>query len=278
MATSSSTAPRKIREERETTTFRFGQERLNDEVLLNLVRILAGGFIMGSPEGEEGRSDAEGPQRLVSVSEFWMGQYPVTQQEWRIVAGYTKVERDMELDPSHFKGGRRPVERVSWDDAVEFCQRLSQHTGRNYRLPSEAEWEYACRAETKTPFHLGLTLSAKYSNYDAREVYGLGTQGEYRRGTVDVDHFQVTNNFGLVGMHGNVWEWCQDHWHESYKGAPLNGSAWMENTSHSKNRDCVFRGGAWLTRPRDCRSAFRGHNLPAYRRRNLGFRVVLAPQ
>ena len=282
MPSSSSTASGKIREERTITTVRCGRERLNDEVLLNLVQIPAGKFMMGVPEDEEGYDPVDGPQHLVSVSEFWMGQYPVTQQEWRIVAGnYSKVKRDLEPNPSHFRGDRRPVERVSWNDAVEFCDRLSAHTNRIYRLPSEAEWEYACRAGTTTPFHFGPTLSAKYTNYRATEVYGPGEQGEYREETVDVDYFKVTNNFGLCDMHGNVREWCLDHWHETYTGAPVDGSAWIDDTmnkqSPSQEQRRVRRGGSWDFNPKRCRAAYRSSHAPDNRYYSVGFRVVLVP-
>ncbi|MEB3232086.1 MAG: formylglycine-generating enzyme family protein [Leptolyngbyaceae bacterium] len=269
-----STQPR-LREERGSTTVTCAQERLGEGVLLELIRIPAGTFMMGSPDDEQGRFSSEGPQHRVSVPEFWMGQYPVTQQEWRVVAGFPQVKQELDPDPSRFKGSRRPVERVSWNDALEFCQRLTQHTGRTYRLPSEAEWEYACRAGTTTPFHFGPTLSAKYSNYDATQVYGPGEPGDYRQETVDVDHFGVANDFGLCDMHGNVWEWCQDDWHKNYEGAPPDGRPWLENPSQSNSR--VYRGGSWFDSPRYCRSAYRYRYFPVIRLNRLGFRVVLAP-
>ena len=276
MATSPSTTQPRLREERDTIAVTYRQECLEGEVFLELIRILSGEFMMGSPEDEEGHHKSEGPQHNVSVPEFWMGQYPVTQQEWRIVSGYEKVERDLEPDPSRFKGERRPVERVSWYEAKEFCDRLSKHTGRTYRLPTEAEWEYACRGGTTTPFNFGPTLSAKYSNYRATSVYGPGEPGDYRQETVDVDHFKVANDFGLCDMHGNVLEWCQDHWHDDYHGAPLDGSAWLEDPLHNNGR--VFRGGSWFNPPRFCRSAFRFHCAPVDQSDLLGFRVVLAPR
>ena len=273
---SSTTRPRPhIRVERQTIEVTYAQERLSDEVLLELVHVPAGDFVMGSPEDEEGRYDNEGPQHHVDIPEFWMGQYPVTQAEWRVVAGFPKVERDLKLDPSGFKGDRRPVERVSWHEAVEFCDRLTQHTGRTYRLPSEAEWEYACRASTTTPFHFGLTLSAQFSNYDATREYGPGEVGEYRQETTPIDQFGVANGFGFCDMHGNVWEWCLDHWHKNYEGAPTDGSAWL---SSDKSKKRVVRGGSWDFNPRRCRSASRNHLSPEYQRRSLGFRVVLAPR
>ena len=276
---------REFRIEREQHEVLSIQQPLTDDVSLVLVQIPEGEFMMGSPEEEVDRREAEGPQHLVHVQEIWMGRYPVTQQEWRIVAGYPKVNRDLDLNPSHFKGDRLPVESVSWFDAVEFCDRLSQQTGFDYRLPTEAEWEYACRAGTTTPFHFGETITTELANYCGTDderlgwsgSYGDGPKGEYREKTTPVDQFEGTNQFGLYDMHGNVWEWCQDHWHENYKGAPSDGSAWLEKTLQNNNGR-VLRGGSWITPPRVCRSAYRYHDAPVDRNYNLGFRVVLAPR
>jgi formylglycine-generating enzyme required for sulfatase activity len=159
-----------------------------------------------------------------------MAKTPITQAQWREVAGWPRVERDLDPDPSHFKGDSRPVEQVSWHDAMEFCHRLSQRTGKNYTLPSEAQWEYACRAGTTTPFHFGATISTEVANYDGNYVYGNGPKGTYREQTTDVASFPA-NAWGLHDMHGNVWEWCLDKWHDSYEGAPTDGNAWMEGDS-----------------------------------------------
>ncbi len=164
-----------------------------------------------------------------------------------------KIQRDLNGDPSEFKGDNRPVERVSWNDAVEFCQRLSQQTGQDYRLPSEAEWEYACRAGTKTPFHFGETLDSSLANYNATETYGEGVKGEYRKQTTNVGVFPA-NAFGLYDMHGNVWEWCADCWHENYKDAPTDGSVWLADNLSDRR---IVRGGSWCYLPRYCRSAYR---------------------
>jgi len=155
---------------------------------------------------------------------------------------------------------------------VEFCDRLSQQTGKNYRLPSEAEWEYACRAGTTTPFHFGETISPKYANYDGRTVYGdNGFEGEYREQTTPVGSFGVANRFGLSDMHGNVWEWCTDHWHENYDNAPTDGSAWVTDGNSDRR---VLRGGSWGNDPEGCRSAYRARNDPADTYDFYGFRVV----
>ena len=198
--------------------------------LIPLAFIPLGTFLMGSPEHEPHRSKTEGPQHEVTLAAFWMAKTPITQAQWREVAGWPRVERDLDPDPSHFKGDSRPVEQVSWHDAMEFCHRLSQRTGKNYTLPSEAQWEYACRAGTTTPFHFGATISTEVANYDGNYVYGNGPKGTYREQTTDVASFPA-NAWGLHDMHGNVWEWCLDKWHDSYEGAPTDGNAWMEGDS-----------------------------------------------
>jgi len=210
--------------------------------LIPLVNIPAGSFLMGSPEDEPGRSKAEGPQREVALAAFWMAQTPITQAQWRKVASLPKINLDLNPDPSCFKGDTRPVEQVSWLDAMEFCHRLSQHTGKNYTLPSESQWEYACRAGTTTPFHFGATLTPDLANYDGNYVYGNGPKGNYRKQTTDVASFPA-NAWGLHDMHGNVWEWCRDTWHNSYEGAPTDGSAWMEGDSLGESlADCCAAG------------------------------------
>lgn len=185
---------------------------------------------MGSADGEG--SDNERPQHWVTVEPFWMGKYPVTQAQWRAIATLPKVDRELTANPSYFEGDSRPVERVSWRDAVEFCKRLSQRTGQNYRLPSEAEWEYACRAGTTTPFHFGETLTSALANYDADSTCGSELASERRQQTTSVDNFPA-NTFGLYDMHGNVDEWCADHWHDSYTGAPTDGSTWLSAEENS---------------------------------------------
>ena len=237
-------------------------EDLGNGIKLQMVYIPGGTFTMGSPESEEGRYDYEGPQHDVTVPPFFMGKYPVTQGQWKEIASRTdlKVKLDLKLEPSYFKEPyqdidrwHRPVERVSWYEAVEFCERLSKLTQRNYRLPSEAEWEYACRAGTTTPFYFGKTITPELVNYDGQYVYGNAQKGEYRGETTPVGQF-YPNAFGLYDMHGNVSEWCLDTWHNSYDGAPTDGSAW-ETGGHSTRG--VSRGGSWSDYPRWCRSADR---------------------
>jgi formylglycine-generating enzyme required for sulfatase activity len=149
-----------------------------------------------------------------------MGKFPVTQAQWRAVAALPKINTDLDPDPSYFNGANRPVEQVSWDEAMEFCRRLSKKTGRDYRLPSEAEWEYACRAGTNKPFHFGKRITSDLANYNGNSVYGNAPKGKYREETTPVGSLKVANAFGLYDMHGNVWEWCADGWHENYEGAP----------------------------------------------------------
>lgn len=250
-------------------------EPLEGGVNLEMVAIPDGTFQMGSPENEPERFEAESPQHEVRVSAFFMGKYPVTQAQWRVVAGLPQVERSLEVDPSNFKGEDRPVEQVSWLDAVEFCARLSEHTGKLYRLPSEAEWEYACRAGTTTPFHFGETIAPDLANYNWSETYNKIklTKKKDFEGTTPVGQFGIANCFGLYDMHGNVWEWCADHWHNNYEGAPIDESAWIDE-SLSEQASYVLRGGSWYYYPRHCRSASRGYNDAGIRGSNFGFRVV----
>ena len=258
-------------------------EDLGNGIKFQMVYIPGGTFTMGSPESEEGRDDDEGPQHDVTVPPFFMGKYPVTQGQWKELASRTdlKVKLDLKLEPSYFKEPyqdidrwHRPVERVSWYEAVEFCERLSKLTQRNYRLPSEAEWEYACRAGTTTPFYFGNTITPELVNYDGQYVYGNAQKGEYRGETTPVGQF-YPNAFGLYDMHGNVSEWCLDTWHNSYDGAPTDGSAW-ETGGHSTRR--VRRGGSWYSGPRWCRSALRNYyNSDEADYNDIGFRLVSFP-
>lgn len=250
-------------------------ELLVPEVLpLRMMLISAGSFLMGSPDTELGHNDAEVPQHEVRMPQFFMAKYPVTQAQWKVVAAMPQINRALNSEPSSFKGELRPVENVSWDDAVEFCDRLTISTNRQYRLPTEAEWEYACRAGTTTPFHFGETLSTDYANYNGaneeRGAYGPGSQGEYRQETTPVNKFEGANEYGLCDMHGNVWEWCQDHWHDSYEGAPIDGSAWLTNDDEASR---ILRGGSWFYDPVYCRSARRYNYTRENRINHFGFRV-----
>ncbi len=248
----------------------FFPEDLGGGVILEMVAIPGGSFVMGSPDDEPERNN-ESPRHLVDVAGFLMGKFPVTQAQWRAVAALPKINTDLDPDPSQFKGANRPVEQVSWDEAMEFCGRLSKKTGRNYRLPSEAEWEYACRAGTNTPFHFGETITSDLANYNGNYVYGAAPKGKYRKETTPVGSFKIANAFGLYDMHGNVWEWCADDWHENYEGAPNDGSIWSSSDEIVKR---VLRGGSWYFNPRNCRSAFRARNNHGNRYDLIGFRAV----
>lgn len=265
------TATGRIIERRKGETQCF-RETLADDVELEMVAIPAGTFLMGSPESEVGRVAAEGPQRLVTVPSFFMSRYPVTQWQWRAVAQLPQVNLELNQQPSAFSGERLPVESVSWREAVEFCERLSRHTGRHYRLPSEAEWEYACRAGMTTPFHCGATLTPELACYDARLPYAAAAPGGEPKQTAPVDQSGLANAFGLSDMHGNVWEWMADEWREDYRDAPADASA---RTSGDDAVNRVVRGGSWFNVARLCRSAYRFSFPPDARRNDCGFRVVM---
>ena len=235
-------------------------EDLGKGVKLEMIAIPGGTFLMGSPENEAERLSYESPQHQVTVPSFFIGKYQLTQAQYQAIMG---------ANPSSFKGNNRPVENVSWDDAVAFCKKLNQKTGKNYRLPSEAEWEYACRAGTKTPFFFGDNITTDLVNYNGNYPYKSAAKGKYRQQTTDVGTFPP-NPFGLYDMHGNVWEWCEDDWHTNYINAPIDGSGW---NSRSGNRK-LLRGGSWVNYPGGCRSAFRvSYSLDTYHN-IIGFRVV----
>jgi formylglycine-generating enzyme required for sulfatase activity len=256
---------------------KYFMEPLGDGVPpLELVAIPSGSFLMGSPEDELERDDDE-DQHHVDVPPFFIGKYPVTQAQWRYVAAeLPQVTRLIEPDPADFKGDNLPVENVSWLDTQEFCARVRVLTGRFCRLPTEAEWEYACRARATTPFHFGKTISSELANYNGEETYGNGKEGESHEETNPIGNFGVANSFGLYDMHGNVWEWCEDHFHDSYESAPTDGSAWINPTAE-ENAHRILRGGCWVSYPRDCRSAYRSRNVADGLDSYCGFRVVIWP-
>jgi len=218
-----------------------------------------------------------------------MARTPITQAQWRTLVGPEQepLERDLNPDPSQARGARLPVECVSWYEAREWCARLNRHLGSELgeaaprvELPSEAQWEYACRAGSTTPFHFGASISPELANYDATTSYADGPAGEYRQQTTDVASFPA-NAWGLHDMHGNVWEWCLDHWHSNYaKGeeeAPTDGSAWMKKDTE-KDESRLLRGGSWGDIPRLCRSACRNLTPPDDVSGYIGFRVCCLPQ
>ncbi len=285
-------------------------EDLPNNIELKMVEIPAGSFVMGAPEEEAESTKDERPQHEVNVPAFWMGKYQVTQAQWKAVAGLPQIERELNPDPSEFKGDNLPVECVSWLDVVEFCQRLSVYTKREYRLPSEAEWEYACRAmpsppmgkysridgsfnydgtialgivrtrgQIYPPFHFGETITTALVNYDGNYPYGQAPKGEYRKKTTPVGSFPP-NAFGLCDMHGNVWEWCEDDWHDSYTDAPTDGRAWVNNNDNRSQEEVskLLRGGSWSIIAWYCRSAYRNRYGARLQNNNNGFRVVCVLQ
>ena len=255
----------------------YFSEDLGNGVMLDMVKIPGGTFKMGASQGEESASEAEFPQHDVKVSEFWMGGFAVTQAQWKAIALLPKVKIDLKSDPSNFKGEELPVEQVSWNEAKEFCDRLSKKTGKIFDLPTEAQWEYACRTGTTTPFHFGETITTDVANFDGNFTYRKASKGTYRGKTIEVGSFDP-NAFGLYNMHGNVWEWCLDPWHENYDGAPKDDRVWdASNDSGAQYR--LLRGGSWNYNPGYCRSANRYSIDPVNQSGSIGFRVVcLSPR
>ena len=239
---------------------------------MTMIKIPAGHCLMGSPPSEPQRRKSEGPQHQVNVGEFLMAQTPITQAQWRAVATLPQVYRTLKPYPSRYMERDSPVDLVNWFDAMEFCSRLSQLTGRHYTLPSEAQWEYACRAGTSTPFAFGATITPELANYNGESTYADGPKGINRGKTTAVGSFPA-NAWGMQDMHGTVWEWCLDHWHDSYEGAPSDGSAWLDQDA-GENYPRLLRGGSWINDPRNCRSASREHVEPGNTGANIGFRVV----
>jgi formylglycine-generating enzyme required for sulfatase activity len=260
-------------------------------------------FWMGSPLTEPERLDSEGPQHLVQLQGFFMSQTPITQGQWRAVAGSQERPgeqwgRELKLNPSRFQSkgekvnnmarllegesdtDQRPLENVNWWEAMEFCHRVSKLTGRTYTLPSEAQWEYACRAGTTMPFHFGDMISPELANYRGDVAYADGPKGIYREQTTPVGMFPA-NAWGLHDMHGNVWEWCLDEWNDSYEGAPTDGRAWVDAAEGEKSKESakikLLRGGSWDFNPGSCRSAYRVRYRPVDADGNVGFRVVCLP-
>ncbi len=251
-------------------TFR-GKLKIGGDGPLMLI-IPAGRLLMGSPPHELKRFNNEGPQHEVHIARpFAMGVYTVTFAEYDHFCENTKREKP---DDAGWGRETRPVINVSWHDAQAYCAWLSEQTGRCYRLPSEAEWEYACRAGSDTPFYTGKTITTKQANFDGIYTYNGSAQGEYREQTVPVGTF-LPNAFGLYEMHGNVWEWCRDEWHNDYQGAPDDGSArFGEEKRGGGQYFRVLRGGSWGNRPDGARSSARYGSRPVNRGGNVGVRVL----
>ena len=254
---------------------------------------------MGSPAGEPERRSNEGPQHYVTLASFFIGAAPVTQAQWAavVLAHPARIARDLDPKPSFFRGIDLPVESITWNEAEEFCLRLAAITGRTYRLPSESEWEYACRAGTTTPFNCGPTITQDLANYcgtggavcgdsDGKSIasdiyeevkyssgaYDQGPVGIFRATTTQPGTFPP-NRFGLYDMHGNVWEYCLDKVTDSYVDVPLDGTASLSGPPDAQR---VLRGGSWSHNPAICRSAYRDSTPPDFSgwQGRIGLRVV----
>ncbi len=252
-----------------------------------MVVVPADSFMMGSPRGEKGRSNDEGPRHKVTIpNAFAVGRHAVTRGQFaafvkatahQAEGAYVWTEKDWKHDPKASWRGpgfgqddSHPVVCMNWDDAKAYAAWLADKTGKPYRLLSEAEWEYAARAGTAEPFWWGTSITPEQANYDSNYVYeGGGSKGEYRKGTVPVGSF-APNPWGLYNVHGNVWEWCEDIWHDTYKGAPSDGSAWLGRGNASRR---VVRGGSWSSIPRNLRSACRLRITTDIRSKDIGFRL-----
>jgi len=240
----------KVELDRKKGKAEYIRENLGNGVSLDLVRIPAGKFTMGSNE-----SGDEKPIHEATLKEFWMGKYTITNAQWNVVMG-TNPSEGYDVK---FQGENQPVVGVSWDDAKAFCKKASEKTGKSIRLPSETEWEYACRAGTTNPFHFGETITSELVNYNNHQK------------TISVDSFSP-NAWGLYQMHGNVWEWCEDVWHANYKGIPQDGSPWLKDGEQNIHS---VRGGSWSRLANGCRSANRDRNDSVSGNYDLGFRVVI---
>jgi formylglycine-generating enzyme required for sulfatase activity len=259
----------------------YYSEDLGKGIKLEMVKIPGGSFLMGSDQAQSDQfkkeierycprcnadktAAEELPQHRVTIAPFYLGKIEITQAQWKAF---------MRINPSNFKNDELPAENMSWHDAVKFCQMLSLKTGIEYRLPTEAEWEYACRAGSNKQFSFGDTINAEIVNYDSSAPFGNAPKAEYRETTLPGGKLGMANAFGLYDMHGNVYEWCADTWHENYQGAPTDGSAWTKGGVGFKR---VLRGGAWDVNAYNCRAAYRIADFPDKRGigPSLGFRVA----
>jgi formylglycine-generating enzyme required for sulfatase activity len=246
---------------------KYFREDLGNGIYLDMTYIPGGTFLMGSPESEEHSDNDERPQHLVTIPPFWMGKYAVTQEQWQAIMGN---------NPSFFRGAKLPVETVNWHECQQFCQKLSQRTGKAYDLPNEGQREYGCRAGTTTPFHFGETITTDLANYNGDYTYAEAGKGIYRGETVEVGQFPP-NAFGLYEMHGNVSEWCEYGWYESSADKPTNlqQDSNIISSSNNESRDIV-RGGSWNYFPSGCRSAHRHGYVADLRYSGYGFRLVIS--
>jgi tetratricopeptide (TPR) repeat protein len=213
------------------------------------------------------------PQHTVEIPCFFMSKYPITQSQWKKIATLPKIKQNLSCNFDDNKEDNYPVSNISWEEAVEFCARLSKYTGRNYRLPTEAEWEYACRAGTQTPYNCGETLTTAFINFTQLNFF-LRFFRKNNHSKKEVGSFQFSNKFGLCDLHGNVYEWCADSWHENYDSAPTDGSAWINNVEKKYQYTRIIRGGSWKSGFFACRSSHRTYEDKNTPREDIGFRVV----
>ena len=232
---------------------------LGQGLSLDMVVISSGTFQMGSPQ-YYGNPD-EHPQHFVTIKSFMMSKFLITQAQWKAIMGKSP--------PCRFKGDNLPVERISWEEVETFCQRLSKKTGRIYQMPSETQWEFACRSGTNTPFSFGDTLTIDVANFNGEHKFRDEPRGFYRHTTTEGGVFPP-NAFGLYDMHGNLWEWCADNWLDDYSSSPRDSSSYQNTNSHFR----VARGGSWHEPPELCRSAARLQVLQSDAEEFVGFRVV----
>ncbi len=262
---------KKVKTEQKLTKVKYFTANIGNGVTIDFISIPGGKFFMGSPPEEEGHLNSESPQHWVKIKPFYLSKYIITQAQWQVV---------MKNNPSYYTGLNRPVENVSWYDAMEFCEKLSKiiqrkgTSSKKFRLPSEAEWEYACRGNTETTFHFGDYITTEFANYNCEYTYSDEPRGTCRKQTSEVGSFPP-NAFGLCDLHGNVWEWCADVWHNSYENAPNDGTVRNEEIENN-SIPRVVRGGSWNDHPWLCRSASRLCYGPEDRFNNLGFRVAIS--
>jgi formylglycine-generating enzyme required for sulfatase activity/uncharacterized caspase-like protein len=242
---------------------------LGSDCSIALLPIPGGSFSMGAAATDRPPIASAVPSHNVTLSPFYLSATPITQAQWRAVAALPRIAQDLVPSPSRFSGETLPVEQVSWFDTMEFCQRLAQFLSQPLRLPSEAEWEYACRAATVTAFSAGDSLAPTQANYDWRKS-DLENPPNWLRQTTPVHQFPA-NPWGLHDLHGNVAEWCLDGWHPNYRSAPNDGSAWVAQDDSGR----ILRGGSWFSPPRQCRSAERSSRFPGLRDATIGFRIAL---
>ncbi len=272
----------RVTNRRSGTAWQFVED-LGGEAMLEMVEIPGGTFLMGAPESEKDSMSREWPQHPVKLSPFFIGKFTVTQKQWRIVAGWPEIDRRLFPDPGLPKHDDFPVQRISWEQAEEFCRRLSAKTGKKYRLPTEAEWEYACRARTETPFAFGETISSEFVNYDGNHPYSklwrpngvIWRRDRYRKSILSVGNLRVANAWGIYDMHGNVHEWCSDYYGGYSADAADNPQGPPQAPPVGEHR--IIRGGSWTTDARVCRSASRsGVRQKKVPDNNIGFRIAIS--